>query len=233
MKPVSPRKPSRLLSVLLALTTAVVLLTGSIAVPILYRPFYYLQIDTLELPQRTGLSQQEIRDAFDQVMDYCTGVSDTFSTGVLRWSDSGRDHFADVRDLFLLDLQVLMETALLLAILLLAGRVTGRRAAPLLGRGPSFWAGAGLGGVFLLLGGLAALDFNQAFTLFHTVFFPGKDNWIFDPDADQIITILPQEFFGNCALLILAVLVAGCALLIVWDLLRNRRDKKAQGTQLP
>lgn len=232
MKPVSPRKPSSLLTVLLALTTAAVLLTGSIAVPILYRPFYYLQIDPLELPQRTGLSQQEIREAFDQVMDYCTGRSDTFSTGVLRWSDSGRDHFADVRGLFLLDLQVLMEAALLLAILLLAGRVTGRRAAPLLGRGPAFWAGAGLGGVFLLLGGLAALDFNRAFTLFHAVFFPGKDNWIFDPNADQIITILPQEFFRNCALLILVVLVAGCALLIVWDLLRGRKGKHLNGRQL-
>ena len=224
MKPVSPRKPSRLLSVLLALTTAAVLLAGAIAVPILYRPFYYLQINALDLPERTDLSQQEIRDAFDQVMDYCTGVSDTFSTGVLRWSDSGRDHFADVRGLFLLDLQVLMEAALLLIILLLAGRITGRRAAPLLGRGPAFWAGAGLGGVFLLLGGLAALDFNRAFPLFHAVFFPGKDNWIFDPDADQIITILPQELFRNCALLILVVLVAGCALLIVWDLLRGRKD---------
>lgn len=227
MNPVSPRKPSKLLAVLLALTTAAALLAGTIAVPILYRPFYYLQIGPLELEARTGLTQEEIRTAFDQVMDYCTGQSDTFSTGSLRWSDSGRDHFTDVRGLFLLDLQVLLEAALLLVILLLTGRLTQRRAALLLGRGPAFWAGAGLGGGFLLLGGLAALDFNRAFTLFHVLFFPGKDNWIFDPAVDQIITILPQAFFRNCAILILTLLLLGCALLIAWDLRRHRKGRPA------
>ena len=60
MKTAAPVKTSKLLTVLLALTTAVALLTGSIAVPILYRPFYYLQIGPLELEERTGLSEEEI-----------------------------------------------------------------------------------------------------------------------------------------------------------------------------
>ena len=34
-----------------------------------------------------------------------------FSTGVLRWSQSGKDHFTDVRGLFLLDLWVLWGAA--------------------------------------------------------------------------------------------------------------------------
>ena len=225
MKTAALVKTSKLLTVLLALTTAVALLTGSIAVPILYRPFYYLQIGPLELEERTGLSKEEIRTAFDEVLDYCTGRTEEFSTGVLAWSESGRDHFTDVRGLFLLDLQVLVESVLLLIILLLVGRLTKRRSAKLLGRGPAFWAGAGLGAVFLLIGGLAALDFNRAFTVFHTIFFPGKDNWIFDPATDQIITILPQAFFRNCAILILAVLVAGCAALILWDLFHKGRKK--------
>ena len=92
----------------------------------------------------------------------------------------------------------------------------------LLGRGPAFWAGAGLGGAFLVVGGLAALDFDKAFVIFHALFFPGKDNWLFDPRTDEIITILPQEFFMNCAILILAILIIGCAALIAYDLLHNR-----------
>ena len=112
MKTAAPVKTSKLLTVLLALTTAVALLTGSIAVPILYRPFYYLQIGPLELEERTGLSEEEIRTAFDEVLDYCTGRTEEFSTGVLAWSESGRDHFTDVRGLFLLDLQVLVESVL-------------------------------------------------------------------------------------------------------------------------
>ena len=90
-----------------------------------------------------------------------------------------------------------------------------------LSRGPGFWAATGLGASFLIVGGLAALDFDRAFVIFHSIFFPGKDNWRFDPAADQIIEILPQEFFRNCALLILAVLAVGCAGLIAFDLTRK------------
>ena len=56
----------------------------------------------------------------------------------------------------------------------------------------------------MIVGGLAALDFDRAFTVFHTIFFPGKDNWLFDPMTDPVILILPEAFFRSCAILILA-----------------------------
>ena len=74
-----------------------------------------------------------------------------------------------------------------------------------------------------MVGGLAALDFDRAFVVFHSLFFPGKTNWLFDPRTDEIINILPQEFFMNCALLILAILIIGCAVLIGFDLRCNRK----------
>ena len=73
-----------------------------------------------------------------------------------------------------------------------------------------------------MVGALAALDFDRAFVAFHALFFPGKDNWLFDPAQDQIINILPQEFFRSCAILILGLLTAGCAALIAFDLTRKR-----------
>ena len=217
-------KTSRPLSIVLAVLTALTLLTGAIAAPILCRSFYYAHIGPLQLVERTGFTEEEIRTAFDEMMDYCLGAEE-FSTGVLAWSESGKDHFTDVRALFLLDLRVLAVSALALAALLLFARLTGRTPARLLGRGPAFWAGAGLGAVFLLVGALASLDFDRAFVLFHALFFPGKDNWMFDPRKDQIINILPQQFFMNCAILILAILIAGCAALIIWDLLRGRKKQ--------
>lgn len=215
-------KTSRILCGAMAVLTALTLLTAAIAAPILCRPFYYAHIGPLELEERTGLTQTEIKTAFDEMLDYCLGAEE-FSTGVLRWSESGKSHFTDVRALFLLDLQVLVGSAVLLAVLLLFSRRAGWKPARPLGRGPAFWAGAGLGAVFLLVGGLAALDFDRAFTVFHTLFFPGKDNWLFNPSEDQIITILPQRFFMNCAILILALLIAGCLALIIWDLTQNRK----------
>ena len=211
-------KSSKLLCVLLAVLTGLVVLTASVAVPILCRPFYYAHIGPLKLEERTGLTEAEIKTAFDQMLDYCLGAEE-FSTGVLAWSEEGKAHFTDVRGLFLLDLRVLGAALCLLAAVLLYARFAGRAPARPLGRGFGFWAGAGLGGGFLLVGALAALDFGRAFVLFHALFFPGKDNWMFDPWEDQIISILPQEFFRNCALL-----TAGCAALIVLDLRRGRRE---------
>ena len=215
---------SKPLTVFLSAVMALALLCAAIAVPILCRPFYYAHIGPLELERSTGLTWEEIRTAYDEMLDYCLGAED-FSTGVLRWSDSGKSHFTDVRSLFQFDLQALacaLGLLAALAVLTLRGR---QRPALLLGRGPAFWAGAGLGSAFLTIGVLAALDFDRAFVAFHALFFPGKDDWLFDPAVDQIITILPQAFFRNCAVLILVLLIAGCAGLIVFDLTRSRRSE--------
>lgn len=214
-------KTSKLLTLALAVLTALTLLSAAIAAPILCRPFYYAHITPLHLCERTGLTREEIKTAFDEMLDYCLGAEE-FSTGMLRWSQEGKSHFTDVRALFLLDLRALLVCAVLLCALVLLSRLTGRKCARLLGRGPTFWAGAGLAGAGALTGALAALDFDRAFTVFHALFFPGKDNWLFDPDADQIINILPQTFFRNCAILILAILLLGCLALILADFLPQK-----------
>jgi len=214
-------KTSRPLAILLAALSALTLLTAAIAAPILCRPFYYAHIGPLELEGRTGLTRAEIKTAYDEMLDYCLG-GEEFSVGVLSWSESGRDHFTDVQKLFLLDLRALVVSAALLTALLLLPRRAGYRPARLLGRGFPFWAGAGLGAAFLAVGGLAALDFDRAFTVFHLLFFPGKDNWIFSAAQDPVITILPQRFFMHCAILILVLLLAGCLALILWDVLPRR-----------
>lgn len=101
-------KTSKPLSLLLSLLTALAVLSGSIAAPLLCRPFYYAHIDALGLVEYTGLTREQITEAFDQMMDYCLGQRPNFAAGVLPFSASGASHFADVRGLFLLDLWVLV-----------------------------------------------------------------------------------------------------------------------------
>ena len=209
-------KKSKLLTVVLAVLLALAVLAGAIAVPVLCRPFYYAHIGPLGLCD-WGLTEQEIRTAYGEMMDYCLGLRAEFSVGRLAFSASGAEHFADVRRLFLLDMGVLFAS---LAGLLAVGFVSRKkklRPYRFAGRGAGFWAAVCLGGSFLLVGGLAALDFDAAFTLFHTLFFPGKTNWIFDWRTDPIILFLPQTFFANCALLILGLLLFWCGLLIALD----------------
>jgi integral membrane protein (TIGR01906 family) len=124
----------------------------------------------------------------------------------------------DVRKLFILDFWVLgLSVAMLVADLIFRSR---RKLQPyrFVGRGPGFWAAAGLGGLFAVVGGLAAIDFDRAFVVFHTLFFPGKTNWIFDWRTDPIILILPQDFFRNCGILIVALLLMWCVVLIAVDI---------------
>lgn len=218
-------KTSKPLAVVLAAAAALALFTGAVAAPILCRPFYYAHIGPLRLVERTGYTEEEIRTAFDEMLDYCLG-GEEFSTGALKWSESGKSHFTDVRFLFLLDLQVLACSLGLLAASAVLARRGRQRPARLLGRGPAFWAGAGLGAACLIVAALAALDFDRAFRVFHTLFFPGKDNWLFDPARDQIITILPQAYFRDCAILILAILALGCAALIAFDLAQKRGPRE-------
>ena len=200
-------KTSKPLSVVLSVSIALVVLTGSIAVPLLCRSFYYAHIGPMGL-EEYGLPREEIEAAYDEMMDFCLGRREEFSAGVLAFSQSGADHFADVRGLFLLDLRVLMAALVLLLGTLALCKMKRVRPHRFLGRGPGLWAAAGLGAAFLTVGGLAALDFDRAFVIFHSLFFPGKDNWIFDWRTDPIILFLPQDFFRNCALLILALLLS-------------------------
>lgn len=208
---------NKLLSIFASICTAFCVLTGSIAVPLLVRPFHTLHIGPMELEKASGLTAPEIREAYHQMMDYCLGLRPDFAAGVLPFSESGASHFADVRFLFLLDLAVLAVSAAALLLLWFYRRHKAVELHRFGGHGPAFWGCVGLGGAFAVIGSLAALDFDRFFTLFHAVFFPGKDNWIFHPKADPIILILPQEFFRNCAILILAVLLLTCTVLILRD----------------
>ncbi|MBQ8852424.1 MAG: TIGR01906 family membrane protein [Oscillibacter sp.] len=211
-------KQSKILTVILASAVALLVLSSSIAVPILCRPFYYAHIDAFGLEEYTGLEEVYIRQAYDEMMDFCIGLSDEFSTGILRWSESGKSHFVDVKGLFLLDLALLgISVAVLIADVVLRSR---RKVQPyrFLDRGPGFWAAVGLGGVFSVIALLVSIDFSRAFVIFHTLFFPGKDNWIFDWRTDPIILILPEEFFRNCAILIVALLLVWCIVLVAVDL---------------
>ncbi len=205
-------------SILCTAALALAVITASIAVPILFRPFYYAQIDALELPRQTGWSRETIREAYDQVLDFCV-LGRPFGTGALAWSEAGKSHFADVQKLFWLDFAVLGVSLATAVLLLLQRRGSFAFWRPL-GRGPGFWAAVLAAALVLAVGGLAALDFNRAFVIFHALFFPGKDNWLFDPAADQIILVMPEAFFRNCALLIGGLLLAGCCGLALHDLLR-------------
>ena len=197
---------------------------------LLVREFYTVQIGPLGICEASGLTGQQAAEAYGDVMDYCMGRRPDFSAGVLPFSAEGASHFADVRGLFLLVMWVFVAAAGLLLTGAVVCRLRRQRLPRLGGRTPGFWAACGLGGLFLLIALLAALNFDRAFTVFHSIFFPGKDNWLFDPVTDPVILILPEAFFRNCAIAIVTVLLTVCIMLVVTGRKRpSRRSAPGEG----
>ena len=149
------------------------------------------------------------------MLDYFNGVSDEFSAGALPFSESGSAHFDDCRVLFLLDLRLLAGSLIVIVLLKLYDK---RYKLPHLGgHGAPFWGAAGMAAALALIGIAAATDLDRAFIVFHSLFFPGKDNWVFNAATDPVILIMPDAFFRSCAILILTVLLIPSAVIIISD----------------
>lgn len=153
---------------------ALAVLTGSILPVLLVRDFYTAQIGPLGICEASGLTRQQAAEAYGDVMDYCMGRRPDFSAGVLPFSAEGAGHFADVRGLFLLVVWVFVAAAGLLLTGAVVCRLRRQRLPRLGGRTPGFWAACGLGGLFLLIALLAALNFDGAFTVFTAFSSPAR-----------------------------------------------------------
>ena len=213
-------KGNTLISILKTIFWMGFILSFSIAFPIVCRPFYYLHINFLKLPEITGYTYQQIKQAFDEMLSFGL-YGGEFSTGVLKWSESGRSHFVDCAGLFRLDFTVLFISVVGLAVCSVLEKRTGKKQSS--ARGSGFWAGVILLVCFIMVSLYAARDFSAFFVLFHRIFFPGKSNWYFDADMDEIINILPEIYFRNCAISIVVLLMTGCVVLILKDRKKNEK----------
>lgn len=214
---------NKVLTSLMCIFAALLVITGSIALPIYIRPFYYCQIDPLGIPAATGFDKQTIMDAYDEVLDYLTLPNRKFGTGVFPHSAEGASHFADCKVLFDLNAAVLLVSLLGVVVLALLLRHSVFTLHHPRGLHPATVCGGSILLAFAVVGGLAALNFDRAFEVFHAVFFPGKDNWLFDYRTDAIIMAMPQEFFMNCALLILSSVVVWSLALIIFGICRRKK----------
>ena len=140
----------------------------------------------------------------------------------MRYYAEGEAHFADSKVLFDLNASVLFASASVIALLLIFGRrlkITYRLGK----RSSAFWASVSAIVLPIMIGALAATNFDRAFVIFHSIFFPGKENWIFDPTTDEIITVLPQDFFMDCAILIGIGVVVLCTAIISTEFVLARK----------
>ncbi|MDE5788790.1 MAG: TIGR01906 family membrane protein [Clostridia bacterium] len=221
------RKPLNItLTAVFATALTLFIITFAIGLPIYCRFFYYIQIKTLKMEEATGWSYQTIKTAYDEVLNYLTLPGHAFGTGALAWTESEAAHFADCKVLFNLNLSVLIISGAICLTLILLDRFKVIEFARIKGHRAYLVSAVVVIALPLIIGVLAAIDFDRAFVVFHAIFFPGKDNWTFNPNTEQIIEVMPEEFFMNCAIIIGVGLIAFALALIIADVVLTRRDKK-------
>ena len=216
---------NRLLTTLFAIALIVFIITFSIGLPIYCRFFYYLQIKPLGLEKITGYDYATIKSAYDEVLNYLTLPGQEFGTGVFTYTEAGKAHFVDCKALFNLNIIALIISSITLITLLILNKKKVITLVETGGFPASFYSSVALLSLFLIIGILVAIDFDSAFKVFHQIFFPGKDNWIFS-SKDQIIYALPSQFFLNCGILIISSITIFTSTFITLGIIKKVKNKK-------
>lgn len=108
-------------------------------------------------------------------------------------SSTGLQHFSDVKSLFMLNEGVLILSAIVFFFFireLVKTKTLWQLIRPLQVTAV----------VPLFIGAMMSISFDQFFVIFHEVLFRNSD-WIFDPQKDPVINVLPEEFFLQCFVL--------------------------------
>ena len=213
------------LTVLYIIAVTVLIITFSVALPIYCRAFYYVQINALGLPDATGYDYDTIKAAYDEVLNYLT-LGGAFGTGVFNYTEDGAAHFADCKRLFDINVIALFVSFCMVLALKILDRAKKISLLKVKGFNPSFVSAVLLISVFVAIAIAVAVDFYGAFVVFHHIFFPGKTNWTFDERYDEIIKILPAQFFLNCAILIFISLALFCGFIIFFAVREKKKSKR-------
>jgi integral membrane protein (TIGR01906 family) len=188
-----------------AVATAVVVVAAGVL--ILLNPIWVgFEQDRSGVDRLTGYSQAQVREVTGSILSDLVFGPPSFdvSVGGEPVLDAReRGHMADVRTL-LLRLGLAAGVA---AIVLLAAGLASRGSR-------RFWRAVSGGGVALAGGvivvGLAfAVFFDQAFDLFHRLFFP-EGTYLFDPTSERLVQLFPEQFWSETCV-VLAVVVLGLA----------------------
>ena len=167
------------------------------------RFIYYGDIDRYDLTGASGLTREELKEDYSELIDYnCLWGDDSLDFPHFPLSDSASQHFAEARNIFLFfGWGVLMfGIPALLAVILAKKKKYGT----------AYLLYAAFITLVLpvVLGAACFAAWDKVFVLFHEVSF-GNDLWLFDPAVDPVIKVLPDQFFLHEALAIFVLVVIG------------------------
>lgn len=174
---------------LYTIALAFFLLTTAITVTIFDSYLLFaIDIKPYYLEQAVGMKYGTIMKNYAQMMDYLINPFNWhFHLSNFGSSAAGRLHFQDCKKLFLLNFAVFIGTGIIVI------KFHKFRA-----RFNRMFLWIGIVGIIVAI--LMLLNFDEFFVVFHEVLFRNSD-WLFDPNKDPVINVLPEEFFTQCFIL--------------------------------
>lgn len=184
---------------------------------------------------RGEMSLDDAVHVTEDMLEYCIGRLDTLDDteaaidGVTSpfFTEREKSHLADCRVLFQKGLRARAIACLILVALAIYLYVHNgkQKTACLLARG--FLQSLGfIAVVTAIIAVLCVIDFTQAFTVFHHIFFD-NDLWILYPDKDQLINIMQEDVFADAAMWIAGIWLTASALIGVASAVIIRRSRSA------
>lgn len=216
------KKKSRggwILTTLTALFIAFFLICSSVKLILNAKFLYYFDIDYLKIAENYDMDKSTIKDNYDILINYLEDKNiEELSLPDFEMSPQGKIHFEEVKIIFTY-LDYLLYLTLALSLICIIIQIIKRQT--------KFLKIASIALILLpiLLAIPFAINFDATFTIFHKIFF-NNDYWIFDPQLDPVINILPQEFFMHAAIGILTLLVIFSILLYAIYRALNKGTKK-------
>ncbi|MEE3928286.1 TIGR01906 family membrane protein [Mycoplasmopsis ciconiae] len=204
------RNMSNFLNVILGVSIFFFIISFSISLVIWSRSFFYGYLSNINLDNlsfKVGkLNYEQLKQAYDEVMNYLIGYKSIFSSGLLKTSQNAIDHFSDVKRLFIINFIFLAITSIIiLTITIIKFKFKNLKIQFLLS---GFIASITLLVFIFVTIIVSSINFEKSFAVFHKIFFPGKSNWIFNPREDEIIQILTLDYFKGCAIFIGVSIIA-------------------------
>ena len=188
------------LQILFSISLFLFVLTLSIKFTLNFKPLYYFDIEHLHLEKYTSLSKNEMKLVYDYLIYYVnTTKSIEFKLPLLPSSVDGITHFVEVKRLFL-KLNFILLFSMLFTIFSLYSGFKNKNYLFLK------WCSNFIFVICSLLLAAFYWNFNKSFTYFHELLF-NNNYWLLDPKTDPVISILPEEYFLHCAILILLLII--------------------------
>ena len=183
---------------------------------------YYFEIDFLNIPDLADMTKGDIKRNYNVLITSLSPFYDgALHLPTLDMSTNGRIHFVDVKNI-LVKIQYVMYATIMIA--MIDGKKKKKK------KNEKFLLH---GSILTIIFPIAlmlpiAINFEKSFVIFHKLLF-SNDYWVFDPEKDPIILMLPEEFFMHAACAILLFILFGsilCYSLYRYFLKKKRMSNK-------